>query len=503
MTNSKIKYKVLPSVKQYNTEEGQWKLGENAKIILACQSQDDSLLRWKEVAELVATEFFGYGAATRRVDVVFGEEKDALNGDILIKPLPNPDSNVSEESYIISVGETVKIEAISSNGLMYALRTVLQYQLLYQGMPFGKIEDSPEAEERILHLDMARKYYTPEWIKRLIRELSFLRLNTIQLHFSEHEGYRLECETYPDVMSDKYITKDEMRDILKEAERYGVSVIPAFDNPGHLLQAMKNYPQFRLKDVDGNYAKGALDINNDEAREYVRNFMKEYAELFKNSRYFHIGGDEFIDFNHFERYPSMLEYAKKHVPEGVEANGQDGYIAYMNEISEYTKELGFIPRIWNDGVYRRTPEAHLELHKYIEICYWVRKEVIAEAEEFLNRGHKMINSSDKLYYVLAIPESEYNEKPKTEWIFNTWNAGLFPGKKDNGEEQRIALPNPAVLGACYCIWSDHEETETEQQVQDGIFYSLRAMAQKCWAGDNADYPYEDFIALVDKLGKVK
>lgn len=501
--DQKIHLKVFPSVKQYTTKEGQWKVSDATKIVLLGKKEDNALHRFKEVSDLVSEEFTSYGVTSQKLDVIWGEEKEALSGDILVERVDSLPGLEMKESYAVCVAENVTIKAITANGLLYALRTVLQYNLLYGEMPFGEMEDAPQVDERILHLDMARKYYSPDWIKRLIRELSFLRLNTIQLHFSEHEGYRLECETYPDVMSEQYITKVEMLEILEEARKYGVSVIPAFDNPGHLLQAMKNYPQFRMMDVDGNYAKGALDINKEEAREYVRNFMKEYAELFKESRYFHIGGDEFIDFNHFEKYPSMLEYAKNHVPQEVEANGQDGYMAYMNEISEFTKELGFIPRIWNDGVYRSKPEAHLDLHKYIEICYWVRKEVIAEAKFFLEKGHKLINSSDKLYYVLAIPESEYNEKPNTEWIFNTWNAGLFPGKDDDGNEQRIELPHPGILGACYCIWSDHEYTETQDEVAAGIFYSLRAMAQKCWAGDNPEYRYEDFIALVDRLGKVK
>lgn len=52
-------------------------------------------------------------------------------------------------------------------------------------IPHGVIHDYPVMKERALHVDIGRKYFTCQWIKERIREMSLLRLNTLQLHFSE------------------------------------------------------------------------------------------------------------------------------------------------------------------------------------------------------------------------------------------------------------------------------------------------------------------------------
>ena len=48
----------------------------------------------------------------------------------------------------------------------------------------------------------------------------------------------------------------------------------------------------------------ALDITQRPARDFLFSILDEYMELFAGSKVFHIGGDEFIDFNHFELFPS-------------------------------------------------------------------------------------------------------------------------------------------------------------------------------------------------------
>ena len=44
--------------------------------------------------------------------------------------------------------------------------------------------------DRIVHLDMGRKYFSPEWIKALINEISALGYTQLELDFSNNEGFR-------------------------------------------------------------------------------------------------------------------------------------------------------------------------------------------------------------------------------------------------------------------------------------------------------------------------
>ncbi|MDO4595345.1 MAG: family 20 glycosylhydrolase [Tissierellia bacterium] len=54
---------------------------------------------------------------------------------------------------------------------------------------------------------MGRKYFAKEWIIQLIREMSYMKLNALQLHFSENKGFRIESEVDPDIVSviDKFL----------------------------------------------------------------------------------------------------------------------------------------------------------------------------------------------------------------------------------------------------------------------------------------------------------
>ncbi len=493
---------VFPSLRKYTAKNGKFKADSNMKLVVVASEKANKDARLREVAQLVSQEFGAYGIPKEMaLPVVYGDKSDAADGDIVLELKDQVKDVPKMDGFAIQVGKKVEVQARTANGAMYALRSVMQYLHLKKTMPYGEIIDYPETDERALHLDMGRKYFTPGWIKNLIKELSFSRLNALQLHFSEHEGYRLECETYPDVMSKDYIKKDEMREIIAESKKYGVEIIPSFDNPGHLRTALRNYQDLCLVDQWGVKDTGALDINKEEARQFIKNIIKEYAELFVDSRYFHIGGDEFIDFNKFGRYPSLKEFGQKHVPQGVEANGQDGYMAYINEIAEYTKSLGFTPRIWNDGVYRLNLQPHINLHDYIQVCYWTRWDRnMASVDTFMEKGHDLINVNDMMYYVLTTFGKAYYKKPDPKKIYNSWDGGVFSGNNNN-RPQTYDLPNDKIKGACYAIWCDVPGVETEEKVSQGIFYSLRAMAEKSWAGKQEKGEYDEFKVVLDGIGK--
>lgn len=58
------------------------------------------------------------------------------------------------------------------------------------GASAGSTADAQDNFDRIVHLDMGRKYYSPEWIKALIQEISALGYTELELDFSNNEGFR-------------------------------------------------------------------------------------------------------------------------------------------------------------------------------------------------------------------------------------------------------------------------------------------------------------------------
>lgn len=87
-------------------------------------------------------------------------------------------------------------------------------------------KDFPDVSERAFHIDIARKYYTKDWIIQRIKDMSWMKLNTVQIHFSENEGFRLESKVHPEVMSSQYITQEEMKEIIQVAKDNKVKIIP-------------------------------------------------------------------------------------------------------------------------------------------------------------------------------------------------------------------------------------------------------------------------------------
>ena len=137
---------------------------------------------------------------------------------------------------------------------MYALRTIQHLMITNNNkLVYGTIVDYPNVAERRVHVDMARKYISKDWIIQHIRQLSYFKMNTIQLHFSENLGFRIESDFDPAIVSqDGYLTKEEVREILAEAKKYGIKVIPSLIPQVHGEHILKVHPEFGQIDKYGN-----------------------------------------------------------------------------------------------------------------------------------------------------------------------------------------------------------------------------------------------------------
>ena len=313
---------VNPIVQKYTVDDSQqtWVMSPSTRLAVLATQENVENERLAEVVKLVNSEFVEKEVVSSTpFTMVYANEEDVASADVLIKLDTDSslyDGSESTGAYRIDIGaDGVVITAASENAVMYALRTVQNYMVANDGLPYGTIVDYPDVAERRLHVDCARKYISKDWFIRQIREMSFLKMNAIQIHFSENLGFRIECETDPAIVSDEYLTKDEVREILAEAEKYGVKVIPSFDSPGHVDQILKAHPEYGQISNKGSHYKSGLDVTNPEAVEYIYSLYDEYMELFEGCTDFHIGGDEYMEFDRAPfttEYKSVLnDYAKK------------------------------------------------------------------------------------------------------------------------------------------------------------------------------------------------
>lgn len=240
--------------------ESEWKISSDTNIYWVetnnSNIQDADL---KAQVQLFAQELSAKELTDAVLDISYGAKENAGNSDIVL--LLDASQGIAAEGYKISItdGQLV-ICASDADGLFYGCRYVEQAMLQQSGLTVGKTySDKPDCAERGFFLDCGRKYYSPEWIKDMIKEISWSNMNAIYLHFSEEMGFRLESKTYPWLAgadntlcvngsdsgiaadNDKYITQDEMREIAEVAKLYHVEIIPSLDSPGHMNYAVKKY----------------------------------------------------------------------------------------------------------------------------------------------------------------------------------------------------------------------------------------------------------------------
>ena len=400
--------------------------------------------------------------------------------------------------------------------------------------------------ERIFMLDCGRKYFTPEWIKRLIDEISAVGFNAINIHFADDMAFRLESKEYPWLAGGdhllcgfgpqygcpendgKYITQEEMKDIVLHARSRGVDVIPSLDSPGHMTYIVKTYKQNCGSDIGNYYHKNGkvalvqaagereessfslysscLDISNTEALSFITNLYTELGSFFRElgCKSFDIGGDELLGWGKggidttvpkWCNLDHWKEYAQK-ATGNSEAVAYDAFILYMNDIASLLHSLGYESvRMWNDDVYRASDtdwKEAAQIDTSIAIQYWSPHTNGGNntAQFYIDRGHDIYNYSRLYSYYTLYPEL----KPSyvtPEAIMEEWNPYVFAPNNSSCDTHNngyifppfkqgniVSAPNKKVKGIGFCLWTDTPSAETEDALLEHIRPYITAIAKK-------------------------
>lgn len=429
---------------------------------------------------------------TNVLPIVCGTAEDAGENDILLQLDRTLD--IAKEGYQISVdGKRVLIAASDRDGLFYGCRKLIQ-QLLISGSVSGR-KDQPDVAERGVSLDNGRKYYSVDWLKTFIREMSWSNMNTLVLHFSEEMGLGIESKLYPwlagrdgtlctqsEVATDNtYLTQTEIAEIVKYARLYHVEIVPSFDSPGHMNYVVKkfnekcadssytftyggktytaevgteigNYFHYNGKTAivqgsrNGNYSRG-IDISNEIAVAFTKSLIEEYASVFHSlgCKKFDIGGDELLGWgsavvstsvaSRWQQLDHWKEYAI-HRTGNSNAVAYDAFLLYMNDLYDLVMGLGYTSvRMWNDDALRSKDtgwNGAVQLNTDIDIWYW--SEGTNPVKTYLDAGYQVYNIINHYtYYVVSNKYYSGSSYPnaRPESIYNQWNPYTF-GQNPNG-----------------------------------------------------------------------
>ncbi|MDX6362201.1 MAG: hexosaminidase, partial [Streptomyces sp.] len=210
--------------------------------------------------------------------LAYAGETDPRDGDVELD-LNSTDANA--ESYTLTVkNRRVTISAPAQAGVFYGTRTLKQEVHDGGTAPEGEVRDQPAKPRRGFMLDIARKHFTAGWIEDRVRELGDLKFNELGLHFSDDQGFRIQSDSHPEIVSKEHLTKDEVRRIVALAESRHLTVVPEIDSPGHLGAVIAAHPDLQLRNAQGVATRGAVDISKQASADIVDDLLNEYAGLF-------------------------------------------------------------------------------------------------------------------------------------------------------------------------------------------------------------------------------
>ena len=487
---------IYPNVQSYTKDSDTFTLPKKSRLLVVSNEKtlnNEVLLRDLKCA---SSQLADRGVLSEAPQIVFGTLENAADNDIIVKMGTNPDLTGKNDAYAVDIKNNITISAEDETGIYYGLTSVIQ--MLIEGdnvLTKGNIVDYSDVEDRSFHLDCARKFFTKDWIISLIKDLSWQKYNSIQLHFSENEGFRLQSDTLEAIdgfqyVNNQYLTKQDMLEIIQVANEYHIEVIPSLDSPGHLGAVLRYLPSdyscASLFPSDGRRAQCFNIFTNDEARGFLIDLMTEFIDFFSEAgcKRFNIGGDEFLEkFSNFsnEQYVQIMEY--------------------FNEVSAIAKSKGMTPRTWNDGVMYGNYTGY-KLDPDIEICYWAAPQNCASIEKFVQNGNRVINFSDTyMYYVLSSWWLQ-NACPEGDRIYKEWHPGKF-STLQGGIPQTYNKPYANFIkGGSYAIWCDVPGYMTQDSVANNIFYRTRATAYKMWNTSDSMPEYADVKKAFDKIGRV-
>jgi hexosaminidase len=477
----------IPALRSWKPAAGSFELRAGSRLVV--DRRHDR--RLASEARLFAGEL--RRLTGRRPQIVVGEQPAV--GDIQLT-LGSGD-RLGREGYRLQVGAALRVSARADAGVFYGTRTVLQ--LLRQGpsIPAGVASDWPRYPERGLMIDNGRKYFTVGWIKRRIRELAYLKLNHLHLHLSDNQGFRIESETHPEIVSREHLTKDQVRAIVALASRYHVRVVPEIDMPGHLRAALAAHPELQLASSAGVRSPDRLDVTLAASRKFARELIKEYLPLFPG-RYWHGGADEYLgSAAAYAAHPQLERHAKERY--GPRANGVDAYLGFINWMNRLVRRRGKTLRVWHDGL---SGGSAVTVARDVVVEWW-SDHAGPRPRELLRRGHRIMNAGWYPTYYVNGPLGAV--RPGMRGAYESWAVhrfhGLLIGREDPvNPPYLVGRREPRNVGSKINVWNDEPERETEREIERGIDTRLRVIAQKTWDSPRLVAGYDDFLRLGSEIG---
>ena len=436
------------------------------------------------------------------------------------------DRTMDAEEYRIEIDSKVAvIKSGSKNGFLYALQTLKQMMpadiFASGGAPKAKwtlpcctIIDKPRFAYRGMHMDSSRHFWTVDQVKKYLDVMAMFKLNRLHWHLTDDQGWRVEIKAFPlltqvgayregtmighDFSSNDGVryggsyTQEEIKEVIRYADKLGITIIPEIDMPGHMLAAMTAYPH--LGCTGGPYATwtrwGVADqvlcVGKESTFAFLEQVLTEIAELFP-SEYIHIGGDE-CPKDEWKKCPDCQALISK-----LGLKDDDKYSAEQYLQSYVTRRMQSFLEGKGKKIIGWDEILEGELGKGTTVMSW---RGVAGAKEAASRGFDAIMTPNSHFYFDYCQSENRDEEPLGIGGFisleRVYSFDPFEGLDE--DQQRH------ILGVQANLWTEY--ISTLEHLEYMLLPRMLALSEVQWC-EEQNRDYERFLsALRESASKI-
>jgi hexosaminidase len=333
-------------------------------------------------------------------------------------------------------------------------------------------------------LDISRHYFDAGFIKKTLSALAIFDYNTLHLHLTDDQGWRLESKVFPllhEVGSVRrhsqnnhglleptydgkehagYLTHEDVREIISHAKALGMQVVPEINIPGHTGALLAAYPQFGINqnavEVSGRWGISDYLLRPfPETFEFLEKVFAEVAELFP-SEYIHVGGDESLIDNWLQDSEVVAWMKTQNFKTTKEV-----FLFFMNEIEKIINRLDKKMVTWDDAFAFNPEEA-----TQATVMSWRGASI---AKTALEHGREVIQGPVFPTYF------DYSQEVSAD-------EPLAIGGPVTLEDVLAFSPLPSVTGVQFQLWTEYIQSPVHAEYM--MWPRAAALAFRCWSNED-------------------
>ncbi|MGP7796227.1 beta-N-acetylhexosaminidase [Sphingomonas sp. CLY1604] len=415
------------------------------------------------------------------------------------------DAAVTGEAYRLTVDpQGITIGASAAPGFVHGAMTLAQ--LLSPDAARGKpvavpaltIADAPRFAWRGLMIDPVRHFLPMPALHGIVDQMASVKLNTLHLHLTDDQGWRVEIRKYPKLTSvggwrtppsaggttptDKvggFYTQAELKGLVAYAAARGITIVPEIDLPGHAQALVAAYPELGIlgdrPEVSNQWGIMPYLFNpGPKGIAFVKDVLDELMAIFPGT-YIHLGGDEAVK-DQWQRSPVVQAQIR-----ALGLKDENALQSWMiDQFGTYLQSRGRRLIGWDEILEGGLPAS-------ASVMSWRGEEGAVAAA---NMGHDVVLTPGLPLYLNNLQSTRSDEPPgrfdaivtlDKVYAYDPMPAGIAADKAHH------------VLGAQGNLWSEY--IITPYQLQHLAFPRAGALAEIAWSPAGK----RDFKGFLDRL----